>query len=55
MMVIFKSCPRCSGDRSVERDMYGVYVICLACGHVTYPDVGAEARANKALQERKMA
>lgn len=55
MMVLFKSCPRCSGDRSVERDLYGLYVICLACGHVTYPDVEGEPRAVRAQQERKTA
>ena len=39
-MVLFKSCPRCSGDRTLEQDSYGWYVICLTCGYVTYPDVG---------------
>ena len=37
--VIFKSCTRCGGDRQVRRDFEGFYVGCLACGHVTYPDV----------------
>ena len=36
-MVLFKSCERCSGDRVEESDHEGPYVICLACGHVTYP------------------
>ena len=36
-MVLFKSCERCSGDRVAESDHEGPYVICLACGHVTYP------------------
>jgi hypothetical protein len=38
-MVFFKSCPRCYGDRSLESDQYGWYLICLPCGYVTYPDV----------------
>ena len=38
-MVFFKSCPRCSGDRSLESDQYGWYLLCLPCGYVTYPDV----------------
>ena len=38
-MIYFKSCQRCSGDRSLEQDMYGWYVICLGCGCVTYPDI----------------
>ena len=41
-MIFFKSRPRCSGDRSLERDYYGRYVLCLTCGYVTYPDVGIE-------------
>ena len=36
-MVLFKSCPRCSGDRSVEKDHFGSYILCLLCGHVAYP------------------
>jgi uncharacterized protein (DUF983 family) len=32
-MVWFKSCPRCTtGDLSLENDMYGWHVMCLACG-----------------------
>ena len=38
-MIYFKSCQRCSGDRSLEQDMYGWYVICLGSGSVTYPDI----------------
>ena len=37
MEVMFKSCPRCSGDQATERDDYGAYVTCLACGYVEYP------------------
>ena len=39
-MILFKSCPRCSGDRVHESDAYGPYILCLACGHVAYPDSG---------------
>ena len=38
-MVTFKSCPRCSGDRSLEHDFDGWYIVCLYCGHVAYPEV----------------
>ena len=41
--VLFKSCPRCSGDRVLEHDFYGWYIACLACGHVSYPEISAEA------------
>ena len=44
VMIFFKSCPRCSGDRSLEHDHYGWYVLCLSCGHVTYPDVVPDAK-----------
>ena len=34
-MVWFKACPRCrTGDVSLENDMYGWHVMCLACGYV---------------------
>ena len=36
-MILFKSCPRCSGDRTMEEDLYGHYILCLTCGHVSYP------------------
>ena len=41
-MILFRSCPRCTGDRSLEQDFYGWYVLCLSCGFVTYPEVGME-------------
>ena len=41
-MVLFKSCPRCSGDRTLEHDLYGWYILCLTCGFVSYPEVNAE-------------
>ena len=37
-MIVFRSCPRCSGDRVRESDAYGPYVMCLVCGHMEYPD-----------------
>ena len=41
-MVLFKSCPRCSGDRTLEEDLYGYYILCLACGYVSYPTIKEE-------------
>ena len=38
-MIMFRSCARCSGDRTVETDGYGEYVTCLQCGHVSYQGV----------------
>ena len=39
-MILFKSCPRCSGDRVRQSDPYGPYILCLVCGHMAYPDSG---------------
>ena len=38
-MVYFKSCIRCSGDVVLADDVFGTYTSCLACDHVTYPEV----------------
>jgi len=43
-MGIFKSCPRCSGDRILENDLFGCYVLCLACCYVSYLDLALDAR-----------
>ena len=49
-MVLFKSCPRCEGDRTVEQDLYGWYILCLACGFVAYPQADPEGED---LEEEK--
>ena len=51
-MIFFKSCPRCAGDRSLENDSYGWYIICLGCGFVTYPEVVAAAKEAKQEAQR---
>jgi len=33
-MVWLKSCPRCSGDIFLERNIGESYMMCLQCGHV---------------------
>ncbi len=33
-MLYLKACPRCKGDVSANRDMYGEYRECLQCGHM---------------------
>ena len=47
-MILFKSCPRCSGGRVHESDAYGPYILCLACGHVAYPDPGTLVETDRA-------
>lgn len=42
-MMYYKSCPRCEGDRSLEHDFDGYYLICLQCGSVQYPRMQAKA------------
>ena len=51
-MIYFKSCERCIGDRTLERDMYGWYIICLNCGHVSYPEVSTKQNARLETVER---
>jgi reverse gyrase len=31
-MIWFKSCPKCSGDLTEEREAEGVCVVCIQCG-----------------------
>ena len=30
--LLLKGCPKCGGDLTVTRDIYGRYVSCLQCG-----------------------
>ena len=46
-MVLFKSCPRCTGYRILEQDFYGWYMLCLACGHMAYPRRDPEGVSTK--------
>lgn len=41
-MILLKACPRCRGDVVLDRDEYGRYTSCLACGYVGYPDAKNE-------------
>ena len=39
-MMLFKACPRCSGDLRETMDIYGRYLSCIQCGHTRdLPDV----------------
>ena len=31
-MVFYKSCPKCTGDMHIRRDLYGDFKECLQCG-----------------------
>lgn len=40
IVMLFKDCPRCSGDLRETTDIYGRYVSCIQCGHTRdLPDV----------------
>lgn len=44
-MILFKACPRCSGDLKLGSDMYGSYAQCLQCGHMAdFKDENAAAK-----------
>jgi predicted nucleic-acid-binding Zn-ribbon protein len=37
-MILYKSCPRCHGDMMEEELLGDVELVCLQCGHRTYPE-----------------
>ena len=45
--ISFKTCKRCSGDQSLECDVYGSYLTCLGCGSVSYPDAELKPAAER--------
>ena len=47
-MLMFRSCPKCKGDRYVEGDVFGPYLLCLQCGHVSYPGTASMVRSRPA-------
>ena len=36
-MFWFKTCPKCHGDLTSDKDIYGRYVACIQCGHYLSP------------------
>jgi hypothetical protein len=55
-MILFKRCPKCSGDLQIDRDCYGYYVSCFQCGYykeIPRPQARAKARSKpRNLKER---
>jgi reverse gyrase len=37
-MIFTKSCPRCNGDMLREELLGEVELVCIQCGHRTYPE-----------------
>jgi uncharacterized protein (DUF983 family) len=54
-MIITKSCPRCQGDMLREEFLGEVEMVCLQCGHRTYPETQTRWPAAPARIERKAA
>ena len=40
-MIHLKSCPRCHGDMMEERMLGELELVCLQCGHRSYPQPAA--------------
>jgi Zn ribbon nucleic-acid-binding protein len=38
-MILTKSCPRCQGDMLREELLGEVELVCIQCGHRTYPEI----------------
>jgi len=54
-MILLKSCPRCHGDMMPEEMLGEVEVVCLQCGHRTYPEPQIEAAAAPVRVAKKAA
>ena len=48
-MMYYKSCPRCDGDRTLEHDFDGYYLLCLQCGNVQYPSVEQKRTTKRSI------
>ena len=54
-MILMKSCPRCQGDMMKEELLGEVEMVCLQCGHRTYPETQATRSVPAVHMERKAA
>jgi hypothetical protein len=53
-MINPKSCPRCHrGDVFDGSDEYGLYKVCIQCGHLDYPQKPIDLELAKAEQRRR--
>jgi hypothetical protein len=57
-MINLKACPRCGGDTSPEEILGELEIVCLQCGHRSYPQTshpdwrGSSRRAGLGVQRR---
>jgi hypothetical protein len=54
-MILLKSCPRCHGDMMQEELLGELELVCLQCGHRTYPDAQAKQTAAPSRIAKKAA
>ena len=54
-MILMKSCPRCNGDMMEEELLGEVEMVCLQCGHRTYPETQTKRPVLAVRMERKAA
>ena len=54
-MILMKSCPRCNGDMMKEELLGEVEMVCLQCGHRSYPETLTRRPALAVRVERKAA
>jgi hypothetical protein len=54
-MILLKSCPRCRGDMLQEELLGDVEVVCLQCGHRTYPEAMTKQQAASPVSVAKKA
>ncbi|MDA1188345.1 MAG: hypothetical protein O2854_01500 [Chloroflexi bacterium] len=45
--MLYDSCPRCVGTRYLDRDQFGWFLTCVACGSVSYPTVKDRPKRRK--------
>ena len=55
MTILFKACPRCSGEVHVNSDMYGWYLECLQCGYMAEYSDELVAALTQSSQRKELA
>jgi len=53
-MIQMKSCPRCHGDMMEERMLGELELVCLQCGHRSYPQPALRLTARAAAGSRAL-
>ena len=48
-MFYFKSCAKCHGDQTLEKDSFGAYLKCLQCGTYTEVKEGQQSVLNSSV------